>query len=96
MHPPYQVLNLDLATARTKAPVIAVGPQITGVTVLGIPAGVLPFISMGSDGDDIPLLTQGQELRMCPPNSDGVFVTNTASAGILSLLIAYGDLDVNS
>lgn len=95
-HPPYEVKNLSLVTARTSFPIVALGPQVEGVTVLGIPVGVLAYIRMGSAGDDIPLLTQGQEFKMCPPNSDGVFLTNPASAGTLSLLVSYGELSVTN
>lgn len=96
-HPAYEVKNLNLATARNQLAIVAQGPEVTTVTILGIPAGVAAFVRMGSAGDDIPLLTQGQEITMqCPSNTDGVFITNPASAGTLSLLIGYGGISVSN
>jgi hypothetical protein len=95
-HPPYEVKNFNLATVRNQLPVVAMGPQVETVTILAIPAGVSVSVRMGSASDDIPLLTQGQEISMCPPNSDGVFLTNPAAAGTLSLLIGYSGISVSN
>lgn len=91
--PSYEVLNIDLATARLHAEVVAVGRAYSSVCVLALPAGVAVALSFGTNRPDIPLLTQGQSFEdICPLADEGLFVTNPVAAGILSLFVSYSGI----
>ena len=89
--PDYVILNLDLATARTKAPIVEVGRPYGSVCVIALPAGVAASLAFGTNRQDVPLLTQGQSFEdICPLADEGLFFTNPAAAGILTLYVAFG------
>lgn len=91
--PDYEILNLDLATARTSAPVVEVGRAYSSVCVLALPAGVAVSLAFGFSKPAIPLLTQGQSFEdICPLADEGLFVSNPAAAGILSLFVSYSGI----
>jgi len=91
--PSYQVLRLDLATARTSERIIEVGRPIDGVTVQAIPVGVLCQVAFGTN-KDLVTLQPSQSFELCPILDEGLFLTNPLSAGILELIISFGGLNV--
>ncbi len=89
--PDYAVINLDLATARTKLPIVEVGRPYGSVCILALPAGVAVSLAFGQNRQDVPLLTQGQSFEdICPLADEGLFITNALAAGILSIYVAFG------
>lgn len=90
--PDYAVLTIDLAILRTNARIVDVGRPVDAVAVLELPVGVAASLAFGDNRPFIPLATKGQSFELCPVASEGIFLSNPASAGSLSLLVSFGGL----
>lgn len=94
----YQVLTLDLATARS-APgeaLLGVGVAYDAVTVLSLPVGATCSLAFGDNKAPIPLTQQGQCFSFSDacgrPYSvdEALRFTNPAGAGVVVLLVSIG------
>lgn len=83
----YVVEQLDLSTPRSQAAITStLGARVESVYVVSLPAPAQ--LSFGAGGNLIDL-EQGKSYEACPAETDGIFVTNTLAAGLLSLLISF-------
>lgn len=88
----YDVIDFDLATPRTKEPVGTTrGNPVATVVVIALPAGADVDVHFGQGGQPWPLLNQGMQFKLCPPERNGVLLTNVIGGGILTLGVSYGD-----
>lgn len=86
----YQVLTFDLATVRDRELIQSTrNNAVATVAIVQLPAGAGVSIHFGQGGNGIPLLNQGMEFQPCPPERDGVYLSNPAGAGNLVLLVSY-------
>lgn len=86
----YQVLQFDLATIRDKEVINTTrNNPVATVSVIQLPAGAGVSIHFGQGGQAWPLLNQGAMFEPCPPERDGVYLSNPAGAGTLILAVTY-------
>lgn len=90
----YKLREFDLAVVRDKIAIYDRAIPIATVAVIQLPAGASTALRFGQGNDDIPLLNQGMEFKPCPPERDGVYLTNPAGAGILKLLVSFEEGEV--
>jgi hypothetical protein len=86
----YDVIDFDLSTRRDKEPIGTTrGNPVATVVVIRLPAGADVSIIFGQ-GQLWPLLNQGMQFKLCPPERNGAFLTNPVGGGILTLGVSYG------
>lgn len=85
----YGNVALDLSVARDRAVI----PATQANPVATVNAQLVPnaaSIHFGQGGEPLRLV-QGKDYRPCPPETDGVFISNVASSGFLILAVTYAD-----
>lgn len=92
----YQLLTLDLSVGRDRTPVL---PATQAGAVATVNAQLVPNaaqIHFGQGGEPLRLI-QGKDYRLCPSETDGVFISNVASSGFLVLSVSYegGAIEIN-
>jgi len=93
--PAYTVLTFDLVTLRDRVSVLALGASYTGVSVETLPAGAGVSLAFGTNSQLIPVRVEGRAwdfVDNCgnPQGCDeGLFLSNPAGAGILTLLVSF-------
>lgn len=95
--PDYEVRDFDMATARERFRVVPSGQPYDSVTVLAFPAGGDAQLHFGDNRQGVPVIGAGLTFNIsardsngCPvPPDEGLFLTNSASAGTLRLLISF-------
>lgn len=92
----YDRLDIDLAVVRAGVQVIIVGSGYDGVLVAAMPAGAVVSLGFKSSpaGAMIPLTAAGQSFEFVDECGnpyivdEGLFVTNPAAAGVVTLMIS--------
>jgi hypothetical protein len=95
--PDYNLRSFDLAQSRDRSTIIDQGTRINGVEVKEVPAGAAVFLHFGSGRDPYPIVTgDAWEISAdgpdgCPvPLDEGLYMTNSAGAGTVTLMISFG------
>ena len=93
--PDYRVVSFNLATARDRATIVETGTRIIAVMVQAAPAAA--SLHFGANRDPVPALTgdswdtTAEDENGCPvPLDEGLFLTNAAAAGLLTLVVSFG------
>lgn len=90
----YKIREFDLAAARDKALIYDRQVPVATVSVIQLPAGAVVSLRFGQGSDDVPLLNQGMEFKPCPPERDGVYLSNPVGGGIVKLLVSFEEGEV--
>jgi hypothetical protein len=87
----YRVAVVDLTAAQAAVEVVPRGVDVADVSVRAMPAGAAASLHFGGTSNDaVALLGAGDALEICPPESNGIYITNPAQPGVtISLLIGY-------
>jgi len=91
----YANVALDLSVARDRVGIpVTLAARIATVNAQVVPGAA--SIHFGQGGEPIRLI-QGKDYRPCPPESDGIFVSNVASSGLLILTVTFegGAIEIN-
>jgi len=83
----YQIEAIDLSAPRDRTPIIAtLASPVEAVHVIFAPGPA--SLHFGQGGQPWPIV-QGKSYEPCPPETDGIFVSNIAAAGFLLLAISF-------
>ncbi len=83
----YTVVSFDLSVARTQMPIDGtVQNPVDAVYVIALPAAV--SLHFGVSGSPWPA-EAGKSYEPCPPERDGIAISNVAAGGLLVLGIGY-------
>jgi len=95
----YQRLDIDLAVARPNLEAVTgQGVAYDGLTIQVLPGGANVELAFGTNKQPIPINTQGQSFSfqdVCGNPyqcTEGLFMTNTAGAGFLVILLSVGGM----
>lgn len=91
----YSNFLLDLSTARDRFPIpVAAANRVATVNAQLVPNAA--SIHFGQGGEAIRLV-QGKDYRPCPPEQDGVFISNVVSSGFLVLMLTFdgGSIEID-
>jgi hypothetical protein len=99
--PDYQVLQLDLANARTAAPIIDVGTKYNAVVVQALPGGAGVSLHFGANKQAVPIAAgdswevHAVDGQGCVRAADeGLFMTNPIGAGTVVLVVSGGEVGI--
>lgn len=83
----YVVEAIDLSAGRDRTPIIStLANKVATVHAIQVPGAA--SLHFGQGGQPWPIV-QGKEYEPCPPESDGIFVTNVAASGFMLLGISF-------
>jgi len=88
-----RTLTIDLTLARANVKIAEPGDRVTGVYLSKLDAGAVIQVAAGfADPITFGDLIAGGKL--CPPETEGVYLTNAAQPGLTcEIVIAYGGLE---
>lgn len=90
----YTIDAIDLSTAKEKTPIQStLAAEVAGVYIVAAPGPA--SIHFGGGGQPWPVV-QGKYYKCCPPERDGIFVTNTRASGfmLVAVVFASGAIEV--
>lgn len=83
----YTIEALDLTTPRAAAKIDStLANPVGAVYVIALPAAAQVHFGQGGQPWD---LEQGKTYELCPAETNGIFISNAASAGLLKLGISF-------
>ena len=83
----YVIESIDLSAARDRTPIESTfANKVATVHAISVPGAC--SLHFGQGGQPWPIV-QGKEYEPCPPEDDGIFVSNVAAAGRLLLGITF-------
>lgn len=83
----YTIDLVDLSSPKEKTPIVStLASPVVGVYIISAPGPAT--LHFGQGGQPWPVV-QGKYYKFCPPETDGIFVTNTVAAGFLSVAVTY-------
>src|SRR5712691_532610 len=79
--------EIDLSAARDRTPITStLANKVATIHAIAVPGQASLHHAPG--GQPWPIV-QGKEYEPCPPEADGIFVTNTAASGFMLLGISF-------